>query len=105
MTLKPTREGWTDMEQQAGSKLGKEYIKDIYCHPTYLTYMQSTWCKMLAGWSRSWNQDCRKKYQQPQIYRWYHSNGRKQRGAKILLMKVKEESKKAGLKLNFQNLR
>ena len=31
-----------DMEQQTGSKLGKEYIKAIYCHPTYLTYMQST---------------------------------------------------------------
>ena len=31
-----------DMEQQAGSKLGKEYIKAVYCHPAYLTYMQST---------------------------------------------------------------
>ena len=31
-----------DMEQQTGCKLGKEYIKAIYCHPAYLTYMQST---------------------------------------------------------------
>ena len=31
-----------DMEQQTGSKLGKEYIKAVYCHPGYLTYMQST---------------------------------------------------------------
>ena len=31
-----------DMEQQTGSKLGKEYFKAIYCHPAYLTYMQST---------------------------------------------------------------
>ena len=31
-----------DMEQQTSSKLGKEYVKDVYCHPTYLTYMQST---------------------------------------------------------------
>ena len=31
-----------DMEQQTGSKLGKEYIKAIYCHPDYSTYMQST---------------------------------------------------------------
>ena len=31
-----------DMEQQTGSKLGKEYVKTVYCHPTYLTYMQST---------------------------------------------------------------
>ena len=30
-----------DMEQQIGSKLGKEYIKAVYCHPAYLTYMQS----------------------------------------------------------------
>ena len=31
-----------DMEQQVGSKLGKEYVKAVYCHPAYLTYMQST---------------------------------------------------------------
>ena len=36
-----------NMEQQTGSKLGKEYIKAVYCHPAYLTYMQSTPCKML----------------------------------------------------------
>ena len=35
-----------DMEQQTGSKLGKEYIKAIYCHPAYLTYMQTTSCEM-----------------------------------------------------------
>ena len=35
-----------DMEQQIGSKLGKEYIKAVYCHPAYLTYIQSTSCKM-----------------------------------------------------------
>ena len=31
-----------DMEQQTGSKLGKEYVKAVYCHPAYLTSMQST---------------------------------------------------------------
>ena len=31
-----------DMEQQTGSKLGREYVKAVYCHPVYLTYMQST---------------------------------------------------------------
>ena len=36
-----------DMEQQPGSRLGKEYVKAVYCHPAYLTYMQSTSCKML----------------------------------------------------------
>ena len=38
-----------DMEQRTGSKLGKEYIETVYCHPAYLTYMQSTSCEML-GW-------------------------------------------------------
>ena len=36
-----------DMEQQTSSKLGKEYVKDVYFHPAYLTFMQSTSCKML----------------------------------------------------------
>ena len=35
------------MEQQSGSKLGKEYVKAVYCHPAYLTSMQSTSCEML----------------------------------------------------------
>ena len=39
----------SEMEQETGSNLGKEYIKAVYCHPTYLTYMQSTSCKM-PGW-------------------------------------------------------
>ena len=38
-----------DMEKQTGSKLGKEYIEPVYCHPAYLTYMQSTTCK-ISGW-------------------------------------------------------
>jgi len=38
-----------DMEQWTGSKLGKEHIKAVYCHPVYLTYMQGASCKML-GW-------------------------------------------------------
>ena len=40
-----------DMEQRTGSKLGKEYIKAVYCHPAYLTYMQITSCKM-PGWMK-----------------------------------------------------
>ena len=38
-----------DIEQWAGSKLGKEYNKAVYCHPVYLIYMQNTSCKLL-GW-------------------------------------------------------
>ena len=40
-----------DMEQQTGSKLEKDYIKAMYCHPAYLTYTQSTSCKM-PGWMK-----------------------------------------------------
>ena len=40
-----------DMEQQTGFKLWKEYIKPVYCHPAYLTYMQSTSCE-IAGWMK-----------------------------------------------------
>ena len=40
-----------DMEERTGSKLGKEYVKAVYCHPVYLTYMQSTSRKML-GWTK-----------------------------------------------------
>ena len=40
-----------DMEQQTDSKLGKEYVKAVYCHPAYLTYMQSTSCEM-SDWMK-----------------------------------------------------
>ena len=40
-----------DMEQQTGSKLRKEYIKAVYCHPASLSYVQSTSCKM-PGWMK-----------------------------------------------------
>ena len=40
-----------DIEEQTGSKLGKEYIKAVYCHPAYLTYMHSTSCEM-PGWMK-----------------------------------------------------
>ena len=42
----------SDMERWAGSKLAKEYVKAVYCHPTYLTYMQSTSYEM-PGWMNS----------------------------------------------------
>ena len=69
-----------DMEQQTGSRLGKEYVKAVYCHPAYLAYMQYTSCGML-----NWHQDCQEKYQKPQICRLHHTYGRKQRRAKELL--------------------
>ena len=51
------------IEHQTGFKLGKEYVKAVYCHPAYLTYMQSTSCEMLGWMKHSWNQDCQEKYQ------------------------------------------
>ena len=52
-----------DMEQWTGSKLGKEFVKDVYCHSAYITYMQITSCKM-PGWIKhKQNQDCQEKQQ------------------------------------------
>ena len=41
----------SNMEQQTGSKIGKEYIKAVYCHPVNLTYMQSTSCE-IPSWMK-----------------------------------------------------
>ena len=52
-----------DMEQQTGSKQEKEYIKAVYCHPAYLTYMQSTSWETLSLRKHKLESNCRKKYQ------------------------------------------
>ena len=98
------------MEQQTGSKSGNKCIKAVYCHPAYLTYMQSTSCEIKDGWNTSWNQDFQEKYHK--ISRRNINNLRyaddttlmveSEEGLKSLLMKVKEESEKVGLKLNIQ---
>ena len=64
--------------------------------------MQSTSCEKLGGWIISWNQVYRKKYQQPQIYRCTALMAESEEELKSLLMKVKEESEKSGLRLNIQ---
>ena len=69
------------MDKQTGSKLGKEYIKDIYYLLIYLICRIRD-MKCWAGWLTSWNQNCQEKYQQPQICKWYHFNGRKRRRTK-----------------------
>ena len=87
------------MEQQTGSKLSKEYIKAVYCHPAYLASMQRTSCEM-PGWMKhklesrlpgeiSITSDTQ---MTPPLW---------QKAKKSVLMKVKEESEKAGLKLNI----
>ena len=91
-----------DMEQQFGSKLEKEYIKAVYCHSAYLTYTQNTSCEML-GWMKH-NLESRlpgeisitsDRKMTPSLWQ-------KAKKMKSLLMKVKEESEKVGLKLNIQ---
>ena len=52
-----------DVEQQTGSKLGKKYIKAVYCHPAYLTSMQSTSWETLGWRKHNCNQDCQEEYQ------------------------------------------
>ena len=90
-----------DMEQQTGSKKEKEYVKAIYCHPAYLTYMQSTLCKM-PGWmkhkleSRLLGEISNLRYADDTTLM------EESKELKSLLMEVKEESEKVGLKLNIQ---
>ena len=84
-----------DMEQQTGSKTGKEYVKAVYCHPAYLTHMQSTSCEMLG---------CMKHKLESRLpgemsitsddTTLMHAESEKELTS--LLMKVKEESEKVG---------
>ena len=90
------------MKQQIGSKLGKESVKAVYCHPAYLTYIHITLCEMLSWTNHSWNQDFWEKHQQPQICRWYHSNGRKGRDC---WCGWKRRVKKLAWNSTFKNLR
>ena len=90
------------MEQLTDSKLGKMHDKVVYCHPAYLTSMQRHHVKCQAEQSEVKSEDYQEKKQQSQICRWYHSNGKSEEEPKTLWMKVKEESVKAGLKLNIQ---
>ena len=52
-----------DMEQVTGSKSGKEYMKSVYFHPAYLTYMKSTSWETLGWKKHKLESDCREKYQ------------------------------------------
>ena len=92
-----------DMEKQTGSKLGKECFKAVYCHSAYLTYMHSTSYEML-GWmkhkleSRLWGEISITSDMQITTTLIAES----EEELKSLLMKVKEESEKVGLKLRIQ---
>ena len=92
-----------DMEQQAGSKSGKEYIKAVYCHPAYLTSMQSTSCENArldeaqAGIKISGRNINNLRYADDTTLM-----AESKEELNSLLMKVKEESEQVGLKLNIQ---
>ena len=91
-----------DTEQQTGSKSGKEYIKAVYCHPAYLTYMQCTSWEMLgleeaqAGIMIAGRNINNLRYTDDTTL---IAESKELKG---LLMKVKEESEKVGLKLNIE---
>ena len=92
-----------DMEQWTGSKLGKEYIQAVYCHPAYLTHMQSTSWEIL-GWMKH-KLESRLPGRNINNLRYPDDTSlmsESEEELKSLLMKVKEESEKAGLKLNIQ---
>ena len=82
------------MEQQTGSKLRKEHVKAVYCHPAYLTYMQSTSCEIL-DWMKHKHTNLRYAHDSTVM-------AEIEEELKNLLMKMKEESEKVDLKLNIQ---
>ena len=91
-----------DMEQETGSQSGKENIKAVYCHPDYLTYMQST--SRNAGLDEA---QAGIKMARSNITNHRYGNdttlmAESEEELKSLLMKVKEESEKVGLKLNIE---
>ena len=91
-----------DMEHRTSSELKKEYIKAVYCHPAYLTYMQSTSCKMLdeaqAGIKISGRNINNLRYADDTTLM-----TESEEELKRFLMRVKEQSEKAGLKFNSKN--
>ena len=94
-----------DMEKWTISKLGKEYINAVYCHHAYLTYMQSISCKILG-----WMKHKLYKIAGRNINNLRYANdttliAESEEELKSLLIKVKEESEKVGLKLNIQKMK
>ena len=93
-----------DVEQQTGSKSGKEYVKAVYCHPAYLTYMQSTSREML-DWMKQAQTGIKIAGRNINNLRYADDTtlmAESGEELKSLLMKVKEENEKVGLKLNIQ---
>ena len=92
-----------DMEQQTGSKLAKEYVMAVYCHPAYLTSMQRTMWN--AGLDEAGIKIARRNINNIRYAYDTTLVAENEEELKSLLMKVKEESEKAGLKLNIQKMK
>ena len=92
-----------DMEWQTGYKFGKEYIKAVYCHPIYLTYIQKTSCEML-GWMKH-KLESRLPGEISITSDDTSLMAESKEELKSLLMKLKEESEKGSLKLNIQKMK
>ena len=91
-----------DMEQQTLSKSGTEYVKAIYCHSAYWTYMQSTSCEMPGWMKHKLDSRLQEEISITSDMQMTPPLWQKAKKNKSLLKKVKEESEKAGLKLNIQ---
>ena len=91
------------MEQQTGSKLGKEYVKAVYCHPAYLMSMHSTSCKMPDWMTHKLESRLPGGISITSDMQMTGPLWQKVKKNLRLLMKVKEESEKVGLKLNIEN--
>ena len=94
-----------DMEQKTVSKLGKEYMKVVYCHPVYLTYMQSASCEMPGWMKHKLESRLLGEIPIPSDMQMTPPLWQKPEELNSLLMKVKEESEKSGLKLNIQKMK
>ena len=90
------------MEQQTDSKLGKEYIKAVHCHPAYLTYMQSTLREKLDCMKHKLEQDWGRNINNLRYADDTTLKVESKEELNSLLMKVKEEREKVILKLNIQ---
>ena len=94
-----------DMQQQTGSKLGKDYVKAVHCHPAWLTYIQSASYEM-PGWNDEAQVEIKIARRNIDSLRYADDTTlmaeSKEELKSLLMMKVKEESEKPGLKLNIQ---
>ena len=91
-----------DMEQQTSSKLGNEYVKAVYYHPAYLTCLQSTSCKMPGRKKHKLESRLLGEISITSGMQMTTHMAESEEQLKKLLMKVKEESEKVGLKLNIE---